>query len=115
MVTLSTSEGSLPVADEIMRAVARHSKRQADFVAAYLRSPCLLGTGEIRLPAAALLELAAVLELGLWEEQGLRDYLDVDLPSYREAADALASRCVRGSEEFEGPEAAPVSRRVLQV
>jgi hypothetical protein len=97
----------------MIRAVARHAERQADSVAAYLRSPRLFDTGEVHLPPAALRELAAVLELGLWEKQGLRDHLDVDLPTYREAANRLAARCKKGPAEFEGPGAAPLSRRVL--
>jgi hypothetical protein len=67
------------------------------------------------LPPAFLLELSAVLELRLWELQGLRSYLDADLPTSREAAHALANRAKKGPAEFEGPDAAPLSVRVLHV
>lgn len=115
MVTSATSEGSLCFPDAMVRAVARHAERQADLTAAYLRDPRLFGSDEVRLPAAALLELAAVLQLGVWERRGLGRHLDVNLPSYREAADQLAARCMKGPAEFDGPNAASVWVQVLQV
>jgi hypothetical protein len=62
-----------------------------------------------------LLELGAVLELGVWERVGFRQHLNVDLPTYREAADELAARCRKGPEEFDGPNATPLARQVLRV
>jgi hypothetical protein len=115
MVTSSTCEGTLRVPDALVQAVTRHAERQADLTGSYLRASGLCPEGEIRLPAAALLELAAVLELGVWEMRGLRTHLDVDLPSYREAAAELAARCMKGPEEFGGEDATPLSVRVLRV
>ncbi len=112
---IETSDGSLVVPDCQIRAVVRHAERQADLTAATLDAMGLLATKPVTFPAAFLLELAAVLELGMWERQGLRPYLATDLPTYREAAAKLAARANQGSEAFEGSDAAPLSRRVRQV
>ena len=68
-----------------------------------------------QLPAGFLLELSAVIELGLWERHGLRRHLNTDLPTFRQAAAALGARALKGPAEFDGPDAAPLSGRVLQV
>ena len=115
MVTSVTCEGPLPFPDALVRAVARHAERQADLTDTYLRVSGLCRAEGIRLPAAALLELAAVLELGAWEKCGVRRHLDVDLPTYREAADTLADRCTKGPAKFKGPKAAPLAQEVLRV
>lgn len=61
---LATREGPLQVPDATVRAVARHAKRQADLTAAYLEAPGLFNGKLVQFPAAFLLELATVLELG---------------------------------------------------
>jgi hypothetical protein len=109
-----TREGLLVVSEQQIQAVVRHAGRQADLTAAALDETGLFPDRPTVLPAGFLLELAAVLELGLWERQGLRPYLDIDLPTYREAADELAARAKRGFAEFDGLDATPLSHRVLQ-
>jgi len=115
MVTSAISDGPLRLPDALVQAATRNAERQADLTGTYLRALGLGKSGEVRLPAAALLELAAVLELGVWERRGLRAHLEVDLPTYREAADQFAARCMKGPLEFEGPNATPLSMRVFQV
>jgi hypothetical protein len=115
MVTIPTRDGPLRVPDATVWAVARHAERQADLTAAYLEATGLFNGKPVQLPAGFLLELAAVLEPGLWERQDLRRHLDVDLPTYREAADQLAARAAKGRAEFDGPDATSLSGRVLQV
>jgi hypothetical protein len=115
MVTLNTSDGPLHLPDELVGALVRRAERQADVTADWLKAAGLFRSGPPRLPAACLLELAAVLELGIWERHGLRGHLEVDLPTYREAADQLAARCMKGPAEFHGPNATPLSLRVLRV
>jgi hypothetical protein len=109
-----TSNGPLVVSEQQIRAVTRHAERQADLTAATLNAMGFFPKKPAGFPAAFLLELGAVLELGLWERQGLRPYFDVDLPTYREAADALLARAQRGPAAFDGPDAALLSSRVLQ-
>ncbi len=101
--------------DTLLRAVAQHAERQAHLTGTYLRNSGFCPDGEIRLPGPALLELAAVLELGVWERRGIRQYLPADLLTYREAADQLAARCMKGPAEFQGRNAAPLSLRIFRV
>lgn len=114
MVAFETSEGTLEIPDLLVRAVAQRAETHAALTAGYLEAIGLLPSQSSRLPAACLIELVAVLELRLWEQQGLRRHLDVDLPSYGEAADAFVARCAKGPSEFEGPEATTLSQRVLR-
>lgn len=114
-VELETSEGPLVVSDQEIQAVARFAARQADLTAAVLDATGLFPEKPARLPAAFLLELAAVLELAMWERQGLRNALATDLPTYHEAAAQLAARAEKGPEAFAGPDAAPLSQKVRHV
>lgn len=100
--------------DAMVRAVIVHAERQADLTAAYLDVIGALKSKPARFPAAFLLELAAVLELGLWERRDLRRHLDIELPTYREAMDRLVTRCRKGSAEFDGPNATSLSRQIMQ-
>jgi len=115
MVTFATSEGSLDIPDPLIRAIVHNAHRRADLTAATLDATGLFESEAPRLPAAFLLELSAVIELGVWERQGLRKYLNVDLPTYCEAAAELAARAQDGPAAFEGLKAASLSDRVLQV
>jgi hypothetical protein len=99
----------------MVRAITRHAEREADLTAAFLRATGLYQSEPPKLPAAFLLELGAMLELGFWEREGLRRHLDVDLPTCREAAEQLAARCRKGPKEFDDPDAAPLSLQVLRV
>jgi hypothetical protein len=112
---IDTSEGPLTLSDQQFQAVAQHAERVADLTVAILDAIGLIRNKSAPFPAMFLLELGAVLELGLWEQQGLRAFLDTDLPSYQEAAAALAARAAKGLVEFEGPNAAPLSSLVLRV
>jgi hypothetical protein len=67
-------------------------------------APC-----SVNVPAAFLLELAAFLQIGEWERQGLTAYLNTELPSYCETADYLAARTKFGASEFQGPSATRIS------
>lgn len=114
MITIQTTKGPLCFSDELIAAIQQHAMRQADLTAA-----CLHAVGDFRgkrlyFPAAFLLELAAVLELGVWEKLGLRCHLSSDLPTYRDASKHLAARSQKGPAEFDGPNASPLSIRVAQ-
>ena len=114
-IEIETSEGLLVVSDQEIRAIARHAERKAQLTAAVLDATGVFREGPTRFPAGFLLELGAVLELGMWERQGLREFLDTDLPSFREAADALLARARRGPTAFDSPDdASSLSSRVLQ-
>ena len=115
MVTNSPCEAPLHLPDTMVRAVIRHAERQADLTGAYLEATGILRSRPARFPAAFLLELAAVLELGLWERRDLLRHIEVDLPTYRQAADQLAARCEKGPAEFQGQNATPLSLLIMQV
>jgi hypothetical protein len=112
---IQTSKGLLVVSDLAMEAVVQHAHRIADLTAATLDATGLFPEKPTYWPVGFLLELGAVLELGLWERQGLRGYLNTDLPTFAEAAAALATRATKGPQEFAGPRAAPLSSRVFHI
>ncbi len=114
MLSISTSNGAIEIPDAMLQSVIWHAERQAILTGEYLNA-CGVGPGTLDIPPNALLEMAAVLELGLWEILGLRDHLDVDLPTYREAQDEFAARCVKGPQEFEGDQGRRLSLQVLHV
>ena len=102
-LVLPTGDGLLEIFDHQLQAVIHSAERRAELTAAALDAIGIFKSGPCRLPAAFLLELSAVLELALWERQNIRAHLDIDLPIYREAADALRAgrlgACeVRGTE-----------------
>ena len=114
-LVIPTSDGPLEISAHQLQAVVSNAQRRAALTAAVLDATGIFKSEPCRLPAAFLLELSAVCELGLWERQGLRVYLDTDLPTFREAAAELSRRADKGLAEFEGPDAARLSQRVLRV
>jgi hypothetical protein len=108
MVALNSKDGSSVAPDALVQAVAQLAERHAGLTANWLRSAGF-STGPLRIPAAFLLELAAVLQLGEWERSGVLKHLDVNIPTYRQAADELAARTRLGPEEFQGPNALRIS------
>jgi len=114
MTSLHGADG-LPFSNELILAVAQHASRQADATAACIHSIGDLRGKPVQLPAAFLLELAAVIELGVWEKLSLRRHVECELPTYQEAKQYLVARSQKGPAEFEGPNASPLSIRVLQV
>lgn len=115
VVSLESRPGALNFPTPLLRAVTRRAESHAALTASCLEDVGLLSAESSQLPGAFLLELAATLQLGLWEKDDLRRRLDVDLPSYREAVDALVARCAKGPSEFAGSDAAPLSQCVLRV
>lgn len=113
-LTIETAQGRLEISDVQLRAVADHARQRADLTAAALDATGIFTTKPAHLPAGFLLELGAVLELGLWERNGLRQFLATDLPSFHDAAAELAARASKGPKEFDGSDAAPLSQRVLR-
>ena len=95
-------------------AVAQLAERQADRTADWLQSVGV-PPGPLKVPAAFLLELAAVLQLGEWEQRNVLAHLNIKLPSYREAAAQLASKAARGRAEFNGPNSIPLSTLVTNI
>jgi hypothetical protein len=113
MVAFQNEQGTLQVPNELITALQRHGERCADLIAEFMEERVLFKDRPVYLPSALLIELSAVVQLRLWEQLGLRSYLNVELPSYREAATALAQRVRMGPAEFEGPNRIPLLLQVL--
>jgi hypothetical protein len=115
MVTNQNSEGPTRAAAAVIVAVTRHAYQQAHLAIAFLKHFGLCDDGQVGLPIRFLIELTAVLRLGIWERNGLYSLLGSKLPSYREAMGQLLERCKKGRYEFEGPAATPLYAQVLLV
>jgi hypothetical protein len=79
------------IPDDLVQAVAYQAARDAEIVCLFLRhlgiQPSLRGEGivPVRLPSSLLLGLAGGLRLYLWENNGARAALPVELPNAGEA------------------------------
>jgi len=104
------SEFTIPT--ELHVAITRRAEFHADLVGRYLTQNA--AKAERGFPAAFLLDLAAVLQIGLWEKKGLHEHIAADLPSYAEATATLAARAERSASEFSGLSSAVLSSRVLR-
>jgi hypothetical protein len=113
MVTIPTSQGPFAVSDRQVHGLVCCARRHADLVATTLRD--MFPGQEVSLPRALLLELAAVLQLGMWEHQGLAPYLPAGVPRFAEAAGQLGRRARNGLREFESSSSIPLLLKVLQV
>ena len=115
---VETNEGLLGFSNQAIDAAAQHAQRAADLTADVLDATGLFPNKPAYLPGKFLLELSAVLELGMWERQGLRDYLDalgINLPTFREAATDLAARAANSPHEFKGSDTPPLCYQVFRV
>jgi hypothetical protein len=114
MVQLSSTDEFSVAPDALVQAVTLLAERHAALTAAWLESAGRR-PGPLNVPAAFLLELAAVLQLGEWERLNVLDHLNTNLPSYRQATDELAARTALGPKEFHGPHATQLSTLVNTV
>ena len=85
-LTIQTTDGPVLISDHQTQAIIRLAHRHAERTAAALDATGLFPNRPVLLPGPFLLELAAVVELCMWERQGLRPYLATDLPTFQEAA-----------------------------
>lgn len=108
--------GQLPEA--LVQSVKRLAERHAVAVALHLdaisRYPERNGGTRMSLPREFLLELAAVMQLQLWEQQGIHVHLDQGLPSYAQAAADLVQRSQGGAGAFRDLSTGSLSSRVLR-
>ncbi|MEN6407488.1 MAG: hypothetical protein ABFC77_13585 [Thermoguttaceae bacterium] len=113
--SIQTNTGSLELPHLQIQAIVRNAERRAELTVAKLDDWGYRESKSCHLPPAFLLELSAVLELGLWERQAFRHYLNTDLPTFEEAKVQLAGRAFKGPAEFASPNASPLSEAVLRV
>lgn len=114
MAAVDVANGFSGFSDSLVTAVARNAAFVAELTAATLDASGLFVADSIpRLPRGFLLELAAVLQLGLWERQGIVIHQQAGLPSFASAAKSLALRAKEGPTAFSSNEATVLSRSVL--
>ena len=82
---------------ELVAVLAADAVLDAECVGQFLQACGLRGSRDrpIRLPSGVLLELAAVLRVLEWEQNGIRVHLDAGLPSADELVDDLLQRLKR--------------------
>jgi hypothetical protein len=121
MALLTPGEGSIEVPDFVVTAVIRNAEFQAELTVAFLDATelaCKPRDGQPRpcgLPADTLLELGAVLQLKYWELHGFRPCLPEELPTFREAAIALAKRATERANDGKRPPSEELSQQVCSV
>lgn len=111
MLPFTLKDGNPVFPQPFIDAVVRHAQRQTLLVVFAIGE--IFEEKPVRFPFGFLLEMGAVLELGMWEREGFRESVADDLPTYAEAAKNLANRSTLGEDEFEGPDATPLSKHVL--
>lgn len=79
---------------DVLAATIRFAERCADLTAIYLRHLAKRPKSRhrIEVPKEVAFELGAILQIWLWEQTGLRQHLQGDLPTSEEAFTSLATR-----------------------
>lgn len=87
---------------DVLAATVRFAERCADLTAIYLRHLVQRPKSRhrIEVPKEFALELGAILQIWLWEQAGLREYLDHNLPSSEEAFASLATRTTASPDAY---------------
>jgi len=113
---ISTSDGLDQFPKCIVDAAIQNALRVADLTGMTLTElgKVHLGGGQWHLPAAFLVEVGAVLQLGLWEQEGIAAHECGYLPSFDDAVADLASRASQGASAFANLNAVTLAPRVLQ-
>ncbi len=109
--------GKLP--DSLVRSIVRLAERNAEAVAAFLdmsgSCPLQADGTRLRLPGKFLLELAAVIRLGVWEQEGFRVHIEQGLPSFEQAVANLLHRSQHDPLAFSGPGNSELHRQMLDI
>ena len=113
-LALESDDGPIAFDDALAEAVVRNSVLKAELVAGYLSA---LGAvcGKTSWPAGFLRELGAVVQLKLWEIEGVAEFLDEGLPTFAEAVADLTERIERDPHLFDDPSGSTLSRKVFLV
>jgi hypothetical protein len=116
-LVFDTPEGPIEVHELVVQAVVRHAEFQAQVVAVALRAMGHVPeSGQAcSFPAGFLLELAAIAQIKQWEMDGLREFIDADLPTFAEAAADLHARAVASPADFDAVANLALSGRVVEI
>lgn len=101
---------------DVLVATVQFAERCADLTAIYLRHLAKRPKSRhrIEVPMEVALELGAILQIWLWEQTGLREYLDHSLPSSEEAFVSLATRTKASPDAyFQAKSGSALAQKVL--
>ncbi|MBL9085381.1 MAG: hypothetical protein JNK76_26490 [Planctomycetales bacterium] len=122
MVSACRYNNTLPIFEPAMAsAAASFAERQAVAAGACLREierhaiANGLSVDVSRLPAGFLLEFAAVVQLSIWEGNGLTDFLPADVPTSPAAEAELFRRVREQPQQLQSISGALLSRRLLDL
>ncbi len=119
MATLIGEDGSFDVPNELLRATIWRAERAAGLVGDFFQRMGLRSVapnGELEplvLPASALLELAAALEIAVWRVTGVLDLVGEDVPNSETIAELLKQSLEMG--ETIDPERLPLTRLAMRI
>lgn len=114
-VLFQTNDGAVEDSGRQFQAVVRNAERMADLTAAALNEMGLISSPpKVWFSGTFLLELGAVLQIGLWERKGITAPFEAGIPSYTEAAGTLAERAAKNPSEFRTTTHSPLSDAVVQ-
>jgi hypothetical protein len=99
---------------EVAEAARRRAEQHATMVGEFFKATGIDPSVLVHVPGALFLEIGAILQLREWESQGVFAYLGDELPSSAKALAQVRARIKKGPKEFDGPQAAPLSRQVLR-
>lgn len=112
-LTLQTPNGELPVSDAVVEQVIGCAERAAELAATSLAAmPGFSREG--KLPAAVVLEVAAIVQLQIWEEGGAFASWPADLLTYDAARHHFIERTKNGPGEFSSLGAAELSIELMR-
>jgi hypothetical protein len=120
-LVFSTANGPVEVSGACVQAVSERAEYVATLTGEYFRASGLIPTATVdatetwHFPIGFLLELGAVLQLGVWERAGLQTHIQAGLPSFQQASSELARRAAESPADFQRPESATLLSRVLPI
>jgi hypothetical protein len=117
-INIETDEGTLEIADWMVGAWQCHAAWLAELTAATLGCTGIFpptsdgSPGWAHLPSAVLREFSALLQLQVWEMQGLRSVIGDELPTSERATEEFIERCRNSYTSFYDFNATPLSKLV---
>lgn len=107
--------GSISVPPEVAYATCQLAEEAAQRTVAILRSGVIPSSGQATLPAALLLEIAALSTLIAWEERGDFEHLGEAAPDIDVLKQDFLDRCGGGFKSFDDPKHTPISSLMMKL
>lgn len=107
--------GSVSIPSEVAHATCQLAEEAAQRTAAMLRRGVIPSGDQATLPAALLLEIAALSTLIDWEERGDFEHLGEAAPDIEVLKQDFLNRCREGGKGFDDAERAPISSLMMKL